>query len=427
MTQRFRSRSGTLPELIYGYSGYCNPKYSVPTTLTPQKRIIQSQTQYDFLDRCWDFLNPGPPYREGHGLRIEKCTNDGWINVVSGTWWYNGGRYYYSGEIPCTSTYLSVFGQDCLTPSSFAELAWEDPLSYGASGWNKARPGKPTADLALFLAEIRDVPRMLKDTAKFFKNSWTAFTKGGQHVSKHAANSWLGANFGWLPFISDMRKFARTTQTLDKSIQQLKRDNGKWVRRRRTVSTTLETLSDTGWVNNQPYHGSGFNSTAYVGLPNMRGRCTIERAADFWFEAAFRYWIPDIGTSNWRRKAIRKLYGLDLTPSLLWEATPFSWLVDWYSNVGDVISNLDNNLAENLVAKYAYVMGTQRLIGSVSTEFNFKPEVTCPKTHINHLNVLLKERHHASPFGFALSSDNFTARQWSLLAALGIQRLPLLR
>jgi hypothetical protein len=56
-----------------------------------------------------------------------------------------------------------------------------------------------------------------------------------------------------------------------------------------------------------------------------------------------------------------------------------------------------------------------------STQYTFFPNGAA---HIEYSRLeLLKLRQQASPFGFGVPSSAFTAKQWAILAALGISRL----
>jgi hypothetical protein len=142
---------------------------------------------------------------------------------------------------------------------------------------------------------------------------------------------------------------------------------------------------------------------------------------DEWFEASFRYWIPDIGSPNWTKRATAALFGISPTPSLLWEVLPWSWLSDWFGNVGDVLANLSQNAAENLVAKYAYYMASSetRIYVSDTTYLTGNLQVSASAISI----ARSKYRTAASPFGFGLTSASLTAKQASILGALGISRM----
>jgi hypothetical protein len=122
---------------------------------------------------------------------------------------------------------------------------------------------------------------------------------------------------------------------------------------------------------------------------------------------------------NWRWNAAVHLFGLKPSPSVLWEIIPWSWLIDWCSNVGDVIDNLSARALDNLAAKYAYVMGTKKQEVTLISVADF---YNGPQTETWSGTFTRKLRQEASPFGFDLSSDMFSARQWSILAALGISR-----
>lgn len=177
-----------------------------------------------------------------------------------------------------------------------------------------------------------------------------------------------------------------------------------------------QTISGHWPVLGSVFYGRNPNGTLDLGSYTMFSE-TIQKV---WFSARFRYWIPDIGSIQWKRRAKLAYFGLMPSPSMVWELTPWSWLVDWFSNAGDVFSNMTNPIAENLVAKYAYVMGTtQRQTACESS-------VTVGHTPIKYTwtgGFTRKQRSAASPFGFGLSDGDLSARQWSILSALGISRM----
>ena len=115
------------------------------------------------------------------------------------------------------------------------------------------------------------------------------------------------------------------------------------------------------------------------------------------------------------------MYGLTLTPEVVWNIIPWSWLIDWFTNVGDVIANVDNGIAENLVAKYAYIMGETRYEWVATSTFNCITGGTHAMSHVSNLER--KKRGAAEPFGFGMTKDLLSKRQVSILGALGLSRL----
>ena len=133
---------------------------------------------------------------------------------------------------------------------------------------------------------------------------------------------------------------------------------------------------------------------------------------------------PSVTNNSHLDRAI-DLLGLELTPEVLWELTPWSWLIDWFSNMGTVISNLTSLGLSNTILNYAY--STARLKTGVG--MSVRPQVTSGsglKSFSGTFNYFfdsdLKVRIAASPFGFDVSTDLLNPGQWGILAALGLAR-----
>lgn len=174
-------------------------------------------------------------------------------------------------------------------------------------------------------------------------------------------------------------------------------------------------------TDNGHWHYPNLSSYYYPSYP-YRGNGKILRVTEeeVWFEARFRYYIPEIRTVEFKRRALRHLFGLELSPVLLWELLPWSWLVDWFTNIGDLVSNYsDTSLFNNLAAKYAYLMSRKRVSVRCESTAAYSP----PSKAIWYLSLERKTRKEASPFGFDLSWGDLTSRQWSILGALGISRM----
>lgn len=389
-------------------------------------------------ETCWDELHQGPPFLEGGPLNIWTYRNNAaslWEGGEIKSTYPSAVRYKYVGGFVCNYTpftsamplsYKTTIGSKA-SAGPTGDDTWGDISSHGASAWKKYRPGKSTADLGVFIGEMSDIPRMLKTTAQGFRDIFVSRWGRNPRSAKtrKAANHWLNLQFGWRPFLSDLRKFYQTYRAMDAAIEQIRRDNGQWIERggsvefnedRTVLSSSLTThksypaLPDQfvpGWPNSVPTRGSHL--------------ITLDKGVRVWFTARFRYYIPEIESVVWRKKAVAQLYGLEVNPALLWELTPWSWLVDWCSNVGDVFSNMDTGLAQNLTAKYAYVMGTTEEKVVVISKPLFVDGKA--RTHTWEYLFKRKQRVEANPFGFSLSWDLLSPRQWSILGALGITRL----
>jgi len=325
---------------------------------------------------------------------------------------------------------------------SYHDLA-TDTWQYGATGYKRTRPGNPVASLGQFLVELRDLPRIpfggafgKRGKGRFPSVSIFPFNEiPGRLRSRlldfrNLGSEYLNVVFGWKPFVSDLRKMYNLWQTIDKRMAQLIRENGKGINRRATLeedtSTTMETDSYPApwrWV------PGGFFLPA--GHSTWTGQRTVKTKV--WYSANYRYYIPDIGSSQWDRRARLALFGAVPTPELLWEVLPWSWLIDWFGNAGDVISNLSVNAVDNLVQNYHYTMkhvSTTTVLKSTSYQEGldlrsfgswYWPtlEVDCTSTLFEESKV---RDGGGSPFGLNAKFSSLNAYQLSILAALGTSK-----
>lgn len=376
------------------------------------------RTDYEVItldEICQDELHPGPPFRSGGPFSLLRLYDP--ICPVAWTGTVESSSRRYTGSLYPAYDHIGhrlTGGDRRLSDAALKTL--------GTTGWARAKPTRPSAGLGQFLGEFRDVPRTLKGTAKSFYEKYKSFMgsrRGGGFSASSASRDWLNANFGWAPFIRDIQDFYKTTKNLEAKIAQLKRDNGQWVKRGSTIDSGSEA---TEWLNQDtPGHTPTLDPSLYESGPpygHMQGTRTISYRT--WFEARFKYWIPTLESSPWDLRSKALIYGVLPTPDLVWELLPWSWLVDWVANVGDVLSNVTDMALNNLVAKYAYVMH------STSEEMELTMQTFLkggPVTSVARASVVTKQRLSASPFGFGLSSPDFSAWQWSILGALGLSRL----
>jgi hypothetical protein len=330
----------------------------------------------------------------------------------------NGGALLFSCKlVPAQGAWSTVPILPAV--SSYAD-EMDALISKGATGWRRARPGNPVANAGQWLAELRDLPTLPLRLLARLRNF------------RALGSEYLNVQFGWKPFVGDLIKMYEVYQTLDKHLAQLVRDNGRPVRRRRTINTTTDSNST---VIEYPLGITGLRAfyptpTTFIGF-EARSRLVITTKTldKSWFSGKFRYYVRDIGSSQWTRRATLALFGLNPTPSLLWEVLPWSWLVGYFSNVGDVISNLSSNAVDNLTAEYAYVMRHKKVTTTYTATGWVKPVGTGYYTtnggdFVSQGTIIseTKSRHRGSPYGFGVDFGSLSSYQVSILGALGLSR-----
>jgi hypothetical protein len=290
----------------------------------------------------------------------------------------------------------------------------------GATAIARCKPTNSVADLATFLGET------MKDglPAILGHQTWKAKTSRAKLHS--SGGEFLNVQFGWLPMVSDIKKFSEAVRHANTVIEQFERDAGRVVRRQYRFPTNTQREEEV--ITNQlgPFFGSNFGMSLFYNSPLtgkiVRTRETVQRQ---WFSGAFTYYLPigDDNRSSFSRNAhnAKKLFGIELTPNTLWELSPWSWAIDWFSNTGDVISNLTDSKTDGLVLRYGYIMEHTVVRDTYTlSESNLKgsdskvPPVT--------LVTETKKRRRANPFGFGISWDGLSPLQLAIAAALGISR-----
>lgn len=325
----------------------------------------------------------------------------------SGSTWRQGDRQLFpSGSFRNLFLTENLPSSDDHVAALSRVLSGGTPLSsdqeldaWGTTAIARIAPTNPLVDLSTSVAELmrEGLPQA----------PGSAGNVGGEY---------LNVMFGYLPLFGDLSDLAETARNADKLLRQYERDSGRWVRRRYKPDPVA--TSSVAIQQNAPLAGAG------SGLSNVGTRTTqTTTSTETWFEGVFTYYLPRKG---WRRTVaeLDYLYGIQPGVDTAWELTGFSWLADYFANIGDVMSNLNSFSADGLVMPYGYVMRKQtktvqeHWLGVVYTG-------GVPRTVVveNSYEYVTHQRRLANPFGFGLTTDGLSSRQQSILVALGISRL----
>lgn len=190
--------------------------------------------------------------------------------------------------------------------------------------YNQFDSAKPTmttrANLSTFLYELGDVSRMFKviPSRHFKLSNW-------RDVLSYANGQHLNYNFGWKPFISDVRKLFSATCNWETRLDKFVKDQGRSLHRvRRTeyefsVPKTRDTSppallrAGTGEFWKWYYSGSGtrYNASAFD----------------------YRYQLPQYSKNGLRARGLLDTLGLNVTPANVWQVLPWSFVIDWFYDV----------------------------------------------------------------------------------------------
>jgi hypothetical protein len=320
---------------------------------------------------------------------------------------YNGKLHAYNYNFP---VYPAI-----------APIPIIDLHAYGNKARDLINPSNPSVDLGQDIGELRslkNVPSVplyesFKDRASSFKNI--------RSIPKKGSDEYLNWQFGWAPLVSDIRDAVSTSHKTLKLLRQYERNRGKVIRRRFSFPEVYNLkTTDMGSKTPDPVISSTFYST-YQGKLTKTTE-TIQRT---WFSGAFTYYVsPGLHESKMAKYEAQMniLYGTRLTPKLLWELAPWTWLSDWFIDIGSLINNLQSLVLDGSVMWYGYVMSNQVITDTYSLGGYVLKGAPSP-TLTQSFSSECKQRVRATPFGFGASPNSFNMKQWSILAALGISRV----
>ncbi|DAD51610.1 maturation protein [ssRNA phage Gerhypos.4_44] len=339
----------------------------------------------------------------------------------------------YSGFLTRSGQTIGI-ENGVLYPLGYTGALWDDlvPADYknvAQQLYVSAAPKSEMFDLANFLGELREglphvVSSLMRDKANVFRG---------------LGSDYLNVQFGWIPFVNDLINAGLALKTATEALI----NPSRIVRRHRqrkplltssevtATSARMKTLYVTParWMASQigfPFTGdwSGLSFGNNLGGSHYVGTVTkVER----WFDGEFVQ-LPKVGFDpDDYFSRLDQLINLKLTPEVLWNLAPWSWLVDWHLRIGDSIASNLLVADDRVHSVYAYAM--QR---TTKSEFLSSKGIT-PASGYSYsgpsdwgavLRTGIKQRVRANPYGFtAGGADALNNSQIAILAALGLTKV----
>lgn len=313
---------------------------------------------------------------------------------------------------PFLSPYTTTFDQyaEFVSPAS----GRTNLTTLGTRMISQTIPTNPVVDGSVALAELvrEGLPSMIG----------TAFLKNRADFFRSLGSEYLNIEFGWKPLVSDVRNAAKAIIESETIMKNLVKHSGRDLRRQRLLPlerSISQVYEQVGGIN-----PSWMSTSAFSRPPVYRQWDVTTRQQSFSGSYLYHIELEKLSEVSKIATQARLLYGLELSPEVLWNLAPWSWLVDWFANVGPLLSNVSAFQNDGLVLRYGYVMEHVTRTVHRSNTVVPNPGVTHPLYVSDALHGEWKRREKATPFGFGLNSTSFTNRQWSILGALGLTRIP---
>lgn len=240
--------------------------------------------------------------------------------------WEVLGDLITNQQITLTSPYVSSFNRDLaleLAQQLFYDKAWKTIRSFEGG---------------IFLGELREALSMIRTPAKAIRQGIDSFaasarkrakkasTSNGRHnprnsrsVGKTLSETWLEYVFGWRPLISDIESGAKAIERLSRKPEEFKRFSVRAGAEDDLITDALAAPQSVLFINQMRYW---FSTAIYIGQVSV------------WIQAEARVSVDSPLTFS---KDVLGFTWESFAPTV-WELIPYSFLVDYFSNIGDVIS-----------------------------------------------------------------------------------------
>lgn len=247
------------------------------------------------------------------------------------------GRIYYTARetaAPCPSTgtiYRSTldghFAAYNIGTINWAAISATVAYNRGLAAYlKKARQIQVGFSSPIFLGELAQTLRMLRRPAEGLRNvmdSYLSDLMGQKRRSpkrwrKNIGKTWLEYSFGWVPFLNDIKT----------AVEVYTRETNKRVRIPIAAYGIEEKLHTTSF--------DQVSSILHASAPSFWQTKKATNRAVVRFRGMV---INQVDATQWTQKT--ELWGF--TPSeflpTVWELLPWSFLVDYFTNIGDIISS----------------------------------------------------------------------------------------
>lgn len=198
---------------------------------------------------------------------------------------------------------------------------------------------KDFGSLPRTLKRVRDV---LPTVRRFFKKKQTI--KDTLRTLTHtASDAYLQTQFNILPLLSDITAVMQSIKTFRRQLRELVSRANKPQKR-----FYKHTFGDP-YVDKIEQTSCSLDTVNCVGARHLSGRTTTYLTRQFNATLEYSYTLPSWISEDSLAEALLDSLGVTLNPKIIWNAIPWSFVVDWVVNVNSWLDQFKNRNIEPIV------------------------------------------------------------------------------
>lgn len=382
---------------------------------------INSAQQIDALERIQKATTPQPAARVAGFVDHDRTYQEIQYSPARASF----RSSYAAGSVLSYYQWNGALVVTAAPPMTMPDVASQQGMA--GSAMRSYAPTRPDFQLTRFVGELRDANRL------FRPDGYVPTSLSG------TGNSFLHYNFGVMPTVSDIQTGAEAIVQSDKKFGQFVRDSARLIHRRsrRVLGEDVNTITYAYISGRGPttYSANGATVKAYTGMtafgqlgPSMALR--VHRRLELRTSSVFEYFVGDPSGFVTRQDSYvakaRKMLGGGLTLSTAYDLSKFSWMVDWFVDIGGLLAYQQQVADHSLVQRRG--SSTVESISTSSAEY--RPTINSgDNKNYSDFSGLASGIHKTSrrvvggAYGMKpdLSLNGF---QWAVLGSLGMTRGP---
>jgi hypothetical protein len=206
--------------------------------------------------------------------------------------------------------------------ASHLDLPGYDVIADATKAASQTNPASAHVSVPNFLFELREVPQLIRNH--------------GNNIFENASSLNLGWQFGIKPLLSDLAKIFDFGSAYNKRLNLLNDLESGQLKRRISLGTD-EAEKEESFV----LESYLFFATSNATITTKRERWAVVK----WQPGAI--YKTDSTFEERKKYVLRSMLGLTVAsaPRVIWDALPWSWMVDWFTTAGDFITANNNSIA----------------------------------------------------------------------------------
>lgn len=256
---------------------------------------------------------------------------------------------------------------------------------------------------------------------------------------KKASKGYLAWRFAWQPFVSDCKALLSKLLSLQRRIKQFirgqKQKQQRYFGKNVQLPFTGGSYTDTNWSippgsSNAAFYGG--ISTGYCGVSTRRQEYS-QPTCRLTATMRYNYTLPaSVSSMEGRIRSYLDILGVNANPAIIWNAIPFSFVVDWFVNIGGFLERIrvDNIYATTTVTQLCASARAERNYVKAFKPYMIRSTSDSP-IFFNEVGIVTRNTHYErkvfepSSIGVWLTpGGGLTGDKVSLAAALAHANLP---